>query len=106
MLEENEVIDKILIQKILKVERFQDLCISHKINHLFIQELIKTPFSSIQILHRYNKLISSWKLEENLVLKKILRKRWVRSLSWVTVISLLTKSFPCPWKCIITSTSI
>ena len=32
--------------------------------------------------------------------QKILRKRWVRSLSWITVISLLTEEFPCPAKCV------
>ena len=102
MLKENEIIDKILIKwlETLK-EKDLDKRHFHKIkNNIYKKYYIKTPFSSIQILHRYNKLISSWKLEENLVLKKILRKRWVRSLSWVTVISLLTKSFPCPWKCI------
>ena len=73
----------------------------HKIkNDIYRKYKIDKPISSIRIIDRYNELIASWKLEENLFLKKILRKRWVRSLSWVTVISLLTKSFWCPWKCI------
>ncbi len=73
----------------------------HKIkNKIYWKYKIKKPFQSIEIIERYNELIADWTLEENLFFKKILRKRWVRSLSWVTVISLLTKFWWCPWKCI------
>jgi len=73
----------------------------HKIkNDIYKKTKIPKPFPSIQILERYNKRIESWELKENFILKKILRKRWVRSLSWVTVISLLTDFFWCPGKCI------
>ena len=69
-------------------------------NKIYKKYKISKPISSIQIIERYNELINDTKLEENLKFKKILRKRWVRSLSWVTVISLLTESFSCPWQCI------
>ncbi len=73
----------------------------HKLkNKVYGKYRLPKPLASIQIIDRYNTLIESWKLEENLKFKKILRKRWVRSLSWVTVISLLTESFPCPGKCV------
>lgn len=73
----------------------------HKIkNKIFGKYKIAKPFSSIELIERYNELNSTWELEENLAFKKVLRKRWIRSLSWVTVISLLTDFFWCPWKCI------
>ena len=73
----------------------------HKIkNDIYRKHNIAKPFPSIRIIDRYNELIATWELEEDLLFKKILRKRWVRSLSWVTVISLLTKFFWCPWKCV------
>lgn len=73
----------------------------HKLkNEIYKKFKIAKPFQSIELIERYNELIADWTLEEDLFFKKILRKRWVRSLSWVTVISLLTKFFGCPWKCI------
>lgn len=73
----------------------------HKIkNEVYKKYKLAKPIPSIKILERYLELVKNWKYEENNTFKKLLRKRWVRSLSWVTVISLLTKSFYCPWKCI------
>ncbi len=73
----------------------------HKIkNKIFWKYKIARPFASIELIERYNELIATWELKENLVFKKVLRKRWIRSLSWVTVISLLTESFWCPGECI------
>ncbi len=73
----------------------------HKLkNKIYWKYKIAKPFQSIELIERYNELIADASLEENLFFKKILRKRWIRSLSWVTVISLLTKFFGCPGKCI------
>ena len=73
----------------------------HKLkNEIYRKYKISKPFQSIELIERYEELISDGTLEEDLFFKKVLRKRWIRSLSWVTVISLLTKFFGCPWKCI------
>ena len=73
----------------------------HKLkNNTYAKYKIAKPFQSIELIERYNELIADWTLEEDLFFKKILRKRWIRSLSWVTVISLLTKFFGCPGQCI------
>ena len=69
-------------------------------NEVYKKYKIAKPFQSIELIERYEELKADWTLEENLFFQKILRKRWIRSLSWVTVISLLTKFFWCPWKCI------
>jgi len=91
----DEIIEAGLKEKNLTKESF------HKIkNEIYKKYALKKPLPSIRILKRYNELIKEWVKEENIVFKKILRKRSIRSLSWVTVISLLTKPFPCPWKCI------
>ena len=73
----------------------------HKLkNEIYRKFKIAKPFQSIELIERYEELTADWTLEENLFFKKILRKRWIRSLSWVTVISLLTEFFWCPWKCV------
>ncbi len=69
-------------------------------NEVYKKYKIAKPFQSIELIERYEELKADWTMEENLFFQKILRKRWIRSLSWVTVISLLTEFFWCPWKCI------
>ncbi len=73
----------------------------HKIkNKIYWKYKIDKPFQSIELIERYNELVADHTIEENFVFQKILRKRGVRSLSWITVISLLTEEFPCPAKCV------
>jgi len=73
----------------------------HKLkNEIYKKYKIAKPFQSIELIERYEELVTDGTLEENLFFKKILRKRWVRSLSGITVISLLTDFFGCPWKCV------
>lgn len=91
----DEIIEVWLKEKNLTKDSF------HKIkNEIYKKYKISKPISSIEIIKRYEELLKNWKVSENNLFKKIIRKRWVRSLSWVTVISLLTKFFGCPWKCI------
>ncbi|MDQ7023151.1 MAG: tRNA uridine(34) 5-carboxymethylaminomethyl modification radical SAM/GNAT enzyme Elp3 [Candidatus Gracilibacteria bacterium] len=73
----------------------------HKIkNKIYGKYKIDKPFQSIELIERYNELVEKGTIEENFVFQKILRKRGVRSLSGITVISLLTEEFPCPAKCV------
>ena len=52
------------------------------------------------MIERFNELTKSGEIVDELRIRKILRKRAVRSLSGVSVISLLTKFWGCPGKCI------
>ncbi|MEA3304167.1 MAG: tRNA uridine(34) 5-carboxymethylaminomethyl modification radical SAM/GNAT enzyme Elp3 [Patescibacteria group bacterium] len=69
-------------------------------NKIYEKHKIQKPLPNIQMLQRYNELIADGKAEDCPNFRKILRKRGVRSLSGVSVISLLTKSFGCPGQCI------
>ncbi|MFZ4461469.1 MAG: elongator complex protein 3 [Patescibacteria group bacterium] len=53
-----------------------------------------------KLLERYRALIAEGKLTEKSRIIRVLRKRAVRSLSGVAVISLLTKFWGCPGKCV------
>ena len=62
---------------------------------------LKVPLSSnTQLLREYHKLLEKKRTKRNEKLERILRKRPVRTLSGVAVISLFTKPYPCPGKCI------
>lgn len=73
----------------------------HKIkNDVYKGFDIPKPFPSIRILERYDERVSLWEFSEDDIFRRLLRKRGVRSLSGVTVISLLTKFWGCPGKCV------
>lgn len=99
-----QIIDEILKLWVKEVEKKWESFSKddfHKLkNKVYSVYKLKNPISSIELIERYNELVKKWEIEDNTNFRKILRKRWVRSQSWVTVISLLTKFFWCPWKCI------
>lgn len=52
------------------------------------------------LLKSYHKLLKQHKIKKSPALEKTLMRRAVRSLSGVSIITVLTKPFPCPGKCI------
>jgi elongator complex protein 3 len=52
------------------------------------------------LLKSYHKLLKQDKIKKSPALEKMLMRRAVRSLSGVSIITVLTKPFPCPGKCI------
>lgn len=69
-------------------------------NSIYSKYKISKPIPNIAFIERYNILIDEKKLVYNPVIFKLFRKRAVRSLSWISVISLLTKPYSCPGQCI------
>ena len=94
------IIDEVLAVWLKEIDKL-DRDNFHKFkNKIYGKYKLPKPIPSIELIERYNELIATWELEEDLRFKKILRKRWVRSQSGVTVISLLTKFWGCPWLCV------
>ncbi|HRY36482.1 MAG TPA: tRNA uridine(34) 5-carboxymethylaminomethyl modification radical SAM/GNAT enzyme Elp3 [Candidatus Magasanikbacteria bacterium] len=52
------------------------------------------------LLAVYHELLQKNKIKKSVVLEKLLTKRAVRTLSGVSIITVLTKPYPCPGKCI------
>lgn len=64
----------------------------HKLkNEVLAKFRISDGPSHIQLLERFESLLREGKITDDLRMRKVLRKRAVRSLSGVSVISLLTK---------------
>ena len=98
--EKTKIIDEVLKAWLSEINNL-DRELFHKVkNKIYKTYKLEKPLPSIELIERYNELIATWEMMEDLKFKKILRKRWVRSQYWVTVISLLTKFFWCPWKCV------
>ncbi|KKQ39808.1 MAG: Histone acetyltransferase [Candidatus Magasanikbacteria bacterium GW2011_GWA2_37_8] len=52
------------------------------------------------LLKSYHKMVKSGKIKKSIQLEKLLTKRAVRTLSGVSIVTVLTKPFPCPGQCI------
>lgn len=55
---------------------------------------------TLLLSERYRALVKEGRLSDVPRVKRVLRRRAVRSLSGVSVVSLLTPNFPCPGKCV------
>jgi len=53
-----------------------------------------------ELLKSYHKLVRANKVKKSVQLEKMLRRRAVRTLSGVTIITSLVKPYPCPGKCV------
>lgn len=57
-------------------------------------------FSNVKLLKAYHNLVKNKRLKSDKNLENLLRKRRIRSLSGIVVVSVLTKPYPCPGKCL------
>jgi elongator complex protein 3 len=66
-----------------------------------ISKLAKLPiFKNNYFLELYHKFLKKGMIKENKYLAQLLTVRKIRSLSGVAIITLATKPFPCPGKCL------
>jgi len=67
----------------------------------YISTLTKKPmFPNSYFLQLYHKFLKKGTIKENTTLARLLTVRKIRSISGVAVITVATKPFPCPGKCI------
>ncbi len=69
-------------------------------NEIYAEYKLPKGISGIIFIDRYNILVHEGVLQYESRVWKLLRKRAVRSLSGVSVISILTKPWGCPGKCV------
>ncbi len=56
--------------------------------------------TNIEVLKTYKKLVAEWVVTADDRIDLLLKKRSIRSQSWIVAVQVLTKPFWCPWKCI------
>ncbi len=91
--------NEIIIKKLLKnrIKTLEGLSMAKR--EIAKKYKISCP-SNVELIKAYHNLVKNKEVERNEILENILRKRKVRSLSGVVVVSVLTKPYPCPGKCI------
>ena len=73
---------------------------------LFARTCSDGVLANIDLLHAYRKLVEEGEIDKNPSLEKLLRRRHVRSQSGVSVVSILTKPYPCRGGCVYCPTEI
>ncbi|MBP6981942.1 radical SAM protein, partial [Candidatus Gracilibacteria bacterium] len=100
MSKKQEIIDEILLF-LQDYPEIADKKSFHKAKNTILAKFKeKDGPTGIEMIARYQHFIKTGKMEDDIRIHKILRKRAVRSLSGVAVISLLTKFWGCPGKCV------
>lgn len=91
----NELIIKELIKT--KAKTLEDLAKTKR----QIVKKFKIPCpSNIALLKTYHELVKKKKIKKDIFLEVLLRTRPIRSLSGIVNVSVLTKPYPCPGKCL------
>lgn len=80
-----------------KARTLKDLSVTKR--KIVKEHKISCP-SNVDLLKSYHNLVKNEGIKKSKTLEEILRKRKIRSLSGVVVVSVLTKPYPCPGKCI------
>ncbi len=66
-----------------------------------VSKRFATPIASnVELLKAYHNFCQKKRIKPSKFLETILRKRAIRSLSGVAIVSVLTKPYPCPGKCL------
>lgn len=92
---------KIILQliKTKPQDRNLDLLTSFKRDFARIEKLADIP-SNIQLLQAYYELLKAKKITKDPQIEQLLKKRAIRSQSWIVSVQVLTKPFSCPGQCI------
>jgi len=72
----------------------------HKLKVEYSVKYSIDPVSNVKLIEEYNILLAKRQIDENKDFLKLIRKRGVRSQSGIVSITVITKQFPCPGKCI------
>ena len=89
------LVKSLLSDKNLNLEHLKDA------QRFFAKEKnMDTLPSKSQILQTYFVLLKKWEIQKNENFEVLLRKRAIRSLSWIVPVQVLTKPYPCPSHCI------
>jgi ELP3 family radical SAM enzyme/protein acetyltransferase len=94
----NKILEKIVLD-LARQTSARDIDFSKKVRQIFNQYRL-TPTAKSNLIVAYRHLIKKGQLQANRQFSQLLVKRAVRTLSGVAVITLLSKPFSCPGRCV------
>ncbi len=90
-----EIVYTLIEQKVNDQETFRKV-----VSSIYAKSNVKGFDSNVKLRETYNILVAEGDIEPNATLEKLLVTKRMRSLSGVSIITVLTKAYPCPGKCV------
>ena len=72
----------------------------HELKLRYAAKYGRSPLANVELISAYRNLVAKGKLAESREFVKLLRKRGVRSQSGIASVTVITKAYPCPGRCI------
>ncbi len=98
-LNENQEVARVIIERAAK-RKFKNRSEFETFRNQIVKEKKGVIFDNLYFIKAYRDLLKEKKIKQNPNLLGLLRKRSVRTLSGVAPVTVLTKPYPCPGKCI------
>jgi elongator complex protein 3 (tRNA carboxymethyluridine synthase) len=104
-LSENQELARLIIERASK-RKFKNRKEFEKFRNSVIKEKKGVIFHNLYFIKAYNDLVDEGKIRNNEGLKGLIQKRSVRTMSGVAPVTVLTKPYPCPGRCIYCPTDV
>lgn len=98
-LSKNQELARLIIERAAK-KKFKKRKDFEKFRNSIIKEKKGEIFHNLYFIKAYNDLVEEGLIKPNQELKSLIQKRSVRTMSGVAPVTVLTKPFPCPGRCI------
>ncbi|MDA1060588.1 MAG: tRNA uridine(34) 5-carboxymethylaminomethyl modification radical SAM/GNAT enzyme Elp3 [bacterium] len=104
-LEDHQKLARIIIKRAAS-RSFKNRSAFERFRNGIIKENKGVIFHNLYFIKAYNDLLSEGDIKENKSLVNLIQKRSVRTMSGVAPVTVLTKPFPCPGRCIYCPTDV
>ncbi len=104
-LQDNQELARLIIQKACK-ENFKNRSAFEKFRNCFIKKYKAQIFHNLYFIKAYNDLLKEGKIKQNSQILSFIQKRGVRTQSGVAPVTVMTKPFPCPGRCVYCPTDV
>ena len=104
-LKDHQQLARVIIERAAK-KKFKNRTMFERFRNSIVKEFKGQIFHNLYFVRAYQDLLKEGKIEPNESILNLIQKRAVRTMSGVAPVTVLTKPFPCPGKCIYCPTDI
>ncbi len=104
-LAENQDLARIIVER-ASAQKFKRRRDFEKFRNGIVKEYKGCIFHNLYLIKAYNDLLKEGKISQNPSLLSFIQKRSVRTMSGVAPVTVMTKPFPCPGRCVYCPTDV
>lgn len=104
-LEDHQKLARLIIEKAARLQ-FRQRADFERFRNGLIKENSGVVFHNLYFIKAYNDLVKEGRIKPNVALLKLVQKRSIRTMSGVAPVTVMTKPFPCPGRCVYCPTDV